>query len=268
MLGYPQRVRPADRAAAAADGADPRGSCRATGGSGRGDLGRNGSYLVLRQLQPGRRRASGSFTRRATRAADGPPTRPRAAARGQDRRSLAERRAARAARRSSDDPALADANDFGYHARRPARPALPARRARPPRQPARLARPASRAPSDSLDVNKRHRLLRRGRAVRPPVLARRRSTGGPATPTRRARAALHLPQREHRAPVRVRPAHLDQQPEVRRPLRRRRPTAEQRRIHAARGAGARALRGRAAVRPVRGGAYFFLPTAVRAIAAG
>ena len=57
--------------------------------------------------------------------------------------------------------------------------------------------------------------------VRPAAAARRRRS--PAATRRRARPALHLPEREHRAPVRVRPAHLAEQPEVRRALRRRRP---------------------------------------------
>ena len=45
----------------------------------------------------------------------------------------------------ADDPTLADANDFAYHALDPRGAALPDRRAHPPLAPARLARPAARA---------------------------------------------------------------------------------------------------------------------------
>ncbi len=142
--------------------------------------------------------------------------------------------------------------------------ALPGRRARPPHEPARLARPAPG-----------HRASRSRSTAATGSCGAAASTGTPLTPRRgarrvagagrRARPALHLPEREHRPPVRVRPAHLAEQPEVRRALRRRRPAhrpvgAVRRHVHDARPTGVRErVTGVPRFVTVKGGAYFFLP---------
>ena len=121
----------------------------------------------------------------------------------------------------ADDPAASRAaNDFALPRRR-IRSGCAARWPRTSAAPTRATR--STRPRDrdaSLAVNRRHRLLRRGRYYGPALtieqaLARR--------PRRRTRGLYFVvPQREPRPPVRVRPADLGQQPQVRRPLRRRR----------------------------------------------
>ena len=117
-----------------------------------------------------------------------------------------------------DDPALAEANDFGYFHEDPVGTGCPVgahvRRTNP--RDSLDPRPGT---EKSLAINRRHRLLRRGReygqAAEPRGGADRVAGAG-----RGARPALHLPEREHRPPVRVRPEHLAEQPEVRRSLRR------------------------------------------------
>ena len=133
-------------------------------GSGAADLGRNGSYLVVRQLSqdvPAFR----EFLDRATRGADGMPD-----------PAAAERLAAKLVGRwpggasltlspDRDDPALATANDFGYHE-------LDARGLRCPvgshvrRTNPRDSLEPSPGTESSREVNRRHRLLRRGRGYR------------------------------------------------------------------------------------------------------
>ena len=160
-------------------------------------------------------------------------------------------------------PELADANDFGYHERRPPR-GRAARSARTSAARTRATRSTrARAASKSLAINRRHRLLRRGREYGP-AAARSSEALRPSRRQDRARAALHLPEREHRAPVRVRQPHLAEQPEVRRALRRRRPVTALRRRTAARSrsrptASASACTDVPRFVSVRGGAYFFLP---------
>ena len=132
-------------------------------GSGRADLGRNGSYLVLRQLRAGRRRLLALRRRGDPRRRRAAPTRRRRA--GWPRRWSA---AGRAARRSCSRPTPTTRarrrERLRLPPRRPARAALPGRRAHPPREPARLARAPARAATQSLAINRRHRLLRRGRS--------------------------------------------------------------------------------------------------------
>jgi Dyp-type peroxidase family len=148
--------------------ADPGGTLpRDPAGSGRADLGRNGSYLVFRQLSqdvPGFWR----FLDAATRNDDGssnPKARLRLAAKMVGRWPSG---APLTLAPDADDPALAQANDFGYHE-------LDARGDRCP-----IASHIRRSnPRDSLDprpgtagswdVNRRHRLLRRGREFGPPL---------------------------------------------------------------------------------------------------
>jgi Dyp-type peroxidase family len=148
--------------------ADPEGALpRDPAGTGRADLGRNGSYLVFRQLSqdvPGFWR----YLDDATRNADGssnPKARLRLAAKMVGRWPSG---APLTLAPDTDDPALAQSNDFGFHE-------LDARGERCP-----IASHIRRSnPRDSLDprpgtadswaVNRRHRLLRRGREYGPPL---------------------------------------------------------------------------------------------------
>jgi Dyp-type peroxidase family len=130
-------------------------------GSGAADLGRNGSYLVFRQLRqdvPAFR----DHVAAATRKPDGSPD-----------PGAAELLAARLVGRwpggaplvlspDRDDPELADANDFGYHHADPRGLRCPigahVRRTNP-----RDALEPGPGTESSRAVNRRHRLLRRGR---------------------------------------------------------------------------------------------------------
>ncbi|MCW2621709.1 MAG: heme peroxidase [Frankiales bacterium] len=143
--------------------ADDRGGLlpKDADGSGAPDLGRNGSYLVLRQLA----QDVDGFHRyldRAAGVADGSVD--------PDRRALL---AAKIVGRwpdgapvtlapTHDDPALADANDFGYHAQDPYGDRCPLgshiRRSNP-----RDSLEPHPGTAQSVEVNRKHRLLRRGR---------------------------------------------------------------------------------------------------------
>ena len=219
----PERVRPLHRPAAARRRGDPaRMLPRDADGSGRADLGRNGSYLVFRQLRQDvprvlalpRRRDAAPRRRRATR-----------------RRAL--RLAAKMVGRWPSGAPLAlapDADDPAPRRARTTSATTSSTRAGPAARSASHIRRSN--PRDSLDpqpgqrttrweINRRHRILRRGREYGPSLTIDEALAG--RTTTSRARPALHLPEREHRAPVRVRQPHLAEQPEVRRALRRRRP---------------------------------------------
>ena len=180
-----------------------------------GGIGRNGTYLVLRQL----RQDVTSFWRFLDSVTPDAEARDRLAAKMVGRWPGG---ASLTLSPESDDPALAEENDFGYHE-------ADADGARCP-----IGSHVRRTnPRDSLDprpgtdrswaINKRHRLLRRGPRVRPVTDADRGADRVPSRGGARARPALHLPERQHRTPVRVRPAHVGEQPEVRGPVRRRRP---------------------------------------------
>ena len=135
-------------------------------GSGAADLGRNGSYLVFRQLSQDVA-AFGEFLDRHATVGDGVDVqrRERLAAKlvGRWRGSGAPLALAPLA----DDPALAKANDFGYHHTDPDGLGCPigahVRRANP-----RDALPPQPGTAASRAVNVRHRLLRRGRGYGPP----------------------------------------------------------------------------------------------------
>jgi Dyp-type peroxidase family len=130
-------------------------------GSGRADFGRNGSYLVVRQLRqdvPG----FWHYVDAATRGRDGssdPQARVRLAAKMVGRWPSG---APLALAPDADDPSLADANDFAYHDIDPRGARCPVgshiRRSHP--RDSLDPRPGS---SDSWKINRRHRILRRGR---------------------------------------------------------------------------------------------------------
>jgi Dyp-type peroxidase family len=137
------------------------------GGSGYRDLGRNGSYLVFRQL----RQDVATFWRfvdEATRNADGsdnPEERTRLAAR------MVGRWPSGAPLTTSPDrdrPDLVNDNDFGYHALDPYGLRCPigshVRRTNP-----RDSLPPGPGTSRSVEVGKRHRILRRGRKYGRPI---------------------------------------------------------------------------------------------------
>jgi deferrochelatase/peroxidase EfeB len=164
VLGYPNEYGlytdtptvPDDQPAARALAAHHSGNGR--------DLGRNGTYLVLRQLAQD---SDGfwAFLDEATRQPDG--TSDRAAA-----TKLAAKMVGRwpggaplVLSPDLDDPNLATANDFGYSKDDPQGLRCPIgahiRRANP-----RDSLPPKPGTDASLDVNKRHRLIRRGREQR------------------------------------------------------------------------------------------------------
>ena len=136
-------------------------------GSGRADLGRNGSYLVLRQL---RQDVAGfwQFADSATLREDGgsdPDARLRLAARMVGRWPSG---APLVLAPEADDPNLAEANDFGYHEhdRRGARCPIGSHIRRSNPRDSLDPRPGT---TRSLEINRRHRILRRGREYGPPL---------------------------------------------------------------------------------------------------
>ena len=203
-------------------------SCRATEGSAR----RPRPQRHLPRLPPAASRTCRGFWRfvdEATRRPDGSATRGAAPARREDGRALAERRAARARARRATTRRSPSANDFGYfHELDPRGAALPGRRARPAHEPARLARPAPG-----------HRATRWRSTAATGSCGAAASTGTSLTIEealaerwrRTSERGLHFIclNANIAAPVRVRPAHLAEQPEVRRALRRRRPARRRRR---------------------------------------
>jgi Dyp-type peroxidase family len=168
VLGYPNEYGLLTERPLLPASADPRGLLpRDVEGSGSADLGRNGSYLVLRTLRQDVE-AFQAFTDTATRDASG--------------RSDPEQRALLAAKMvgrwpsgaplvlapAQDDPALADSNDFGYHAVDARGLACPlgshVRRTNP--RDSLEPQPGTEA---SMAINRRHRLLRRGRGYGSPT---------------------------------------------------------------------------------------------------
>ena len=128
---------------------------------GPGDLGRNGSFLVMRQLE----QDVAGFWEFCERASAGPEGRPDAAARVRLAAKLVGRWPSGAPlvlAPDADDPAQGEANEFAYHAedRRGLRCPIGAhvRRAHP-----RDSLDPDPGSAQSVAVGKRHRLLRRGR---------------------------------------------------------------------------------------------------------
>ncbi|MGE0599990.1 MAG: Dyp-type peroxidase [Dehalococcoidia bacterium] len=141
-------------------------------GSADRDLGRNGSYLVVRQLEqdvPG-------FWKFIDQHAETAGLEPVALATKMVGRWPGGAPLALAA--SADDAELAAANDFGYHTGDPDGLACPVgahiRRANP-----RDSLDPDPGSSDSIAVNKRHRILRRGRAYGP-LLSREKALAATA----------------------------------------------------------------------------------------
>lgn len=142
---------------------DPKGLL-ARDDQGRADLGRNGTYLVLRQLEQD---VSGFWQCLADRS-----RLPDGTVDAGHRDHLAAKVVGRwtsgaplVLAPDRDDPAAADRNDFGYHATDPDGLACPIgahiRRVNP-----RDALEPAPGTERSLEINKRHRLLRRGRSYR------------------------------------------------------------------------------------------------------
>ena len=168
ILGYPNEYglytdRPLLPASADPSGLLPRDA----GGSGAVDLGRNGGYLVFRQLRQdvrGFRRFLATAARDGG-GTDGPPAAARLAARMVGRWPSG---APLVLAPDGEQAALADANDFGYAAIDPYGYRCPIgahiRRAHP--RDALDPHPGSDA---SIALDKRHRLLRRGREYGPPL---------------------------------------------------------------------------------------------------
>lgn len=148
--------------------ADPGGVLpRDPAGSGRADLGRNGSYLVFRQL----RQDVGAFWRFV----DAATRRPNGSSRPDARLRLAAKMVGRwpsgaplTLAPDADDPALAEANDFAYfeHDRRGTRCPIGSHVRRSNPRDSLDPRPGT---ADSFEINRRHRLLRRGREYGPPL---------------------------------------------------------------------------------------------------
>jgi Dyp-type peroxidase family len=168
LLGYPNEYGLYTDRPLLAPADDPAGVLpRDAAGSGRADLGRNGSYLVFRQL----RQDVGAFWRftdAATRKRDGssdPGARLRLAAKMVGRWPSG---APLTLAPEADDPALAEANDFAYHGvdRRGTRCPLGSHIRRSNPRDSLDPRPGS---GDSFAINRRHRLLRRGREYGPPL---------------------------------------------------------------------------------------------------
>jgi len=162
LLGYPNEYDLYTGRPLIAAATDPHAMLpRDAEGSGLADLGRNGSYLVLRQLRqdvPGFWGFLDGVTRRADGTSD-PQERVRVAAKMVGRWPSG---APLTLAPDVDDPSLGSANDFGFHELDPRGARCPVgshiRRSNP--RDSLDPRPGS---SDSWQINRRHRILRRGR---------------------------------------------------------------------------------------------------------
>jgi Dyp-type peroxidase family len=168
ILGYPNEYgRHTDRPLIGVD-ADPRRMLPAdVGGSGKADFGRNGTYVVFRQLSQDVR----SFWRHlddATRAADGTSDAEKRTWLGAKMVGRWPSGAPLTLAPDADDPTLATANDFTYQFGDEFGLSCPigahVRRAHP-----RDTLDPSPGTEESVSLDKRHRLLRRGREYGPPV---------------------------------------------------------------------------------------------------
>ncbi|MEO6397708.1 MAG: Dyp-type peroxidase [Tepidiformaceae bacterium] len=147
---------------------DPIGLlARDSGGSKAHDFGRNGTYLVIRQIQQDVPR----FWQSLDELSRGPRNEPDPAGRIRLGAKMVGRwpgGAPLALSPETDDPALATANDFGYHREDADGLRCPigahVRRSNP--RDSLDPKPGS---EDSIELNRRHRILRRGRAYGPPI---------------------------------------------------------------------------------------------------
>jgi Dyp-type peroxidase family len=162
-------------------GADPSGLLPpASGDSGQRDLGRNGSYLVFRQLSQDVH-GFWRFLDQRTRRPDGQSDE---VARTWLAAKLVGRwpnGAPTTLSPNHDDPQLSEANDFGYGQNDLFGTGCPigahVRRAHP-----RDALDPEPGTDRSIELDKRHRILRRGRKYGPPVPPRERLNGGDGEP--------------------------------------------------------------------------------------
>ena len=226
----PQRVREVHRPAAARRRRrERRACCRRIDAPEKKDLGRNGTYLVLRQLRQDVRgfwrfiyRASRRRSRRG-RQARGRPGRTHEGGRpaGADRAG-ARFPASLDAGGSSPEPVHVRPRPGGRRAARSARTSAARTRAT---RTTPDARPGSPVSSPTLGFGRRvfrddlmsavrfHRILRRGREFGPGLSPEDALAPAP-TGRAGARPALHLPEREHLTPVRVPAERLDHEHQV------------------------------------------------------
>jgi Dyp-type peroxidase family len=170
ILGYPNEYGLLTERTTVKAERDPRGILpRDAGGSGDHDLGCNGTYLVFRQIEQHVNRFW-QFMEEKTRGADGtsyPDARIRLASKMVGRWPSG---APLLLSPGGEDTALGHENDFAYHAADPHGFKCPVgshvRRSNP-----RDTLDPHPGTEKSIAVNKRHQLLRRGRAYGPPVAA-------------------------------------------------------------------------------------------------
>jgi Dyp-type peroxidase family len=179
VLGYPNEYSLYTDRPLLDQSADPESMLpRDAAGSGRADLGRNGTYLVFRQLRQDVS-AFWRFVDAATRRADGssdPDRRLRLAAKMVGRWPSG---APLTLAPDADDPALAAANEFAFHEhdRRGTRCPIGSHIRRSNPRDSLDPRPGS---GSSFEVNRRHRILRRGREYGPPLTIDEALAGGDA----------------------------------------------------------------------------------------
>ena len=179
----PERVRPLHRPPAARRVGRPGSTLpRDPEGSGRADLGRNGTYLVFRQL---RQDVAGFW-----RYVDGATRRPDGSSDPEARLRLAAKMVGRwpsgaplTLAPDADDPSLAERERLRLPRARPARRPLPGRLAHPPLESARLARPETGQRAARWEINRRHRILRRGREYGPSLPIEQALAGGRREPS-------------------------------------------------------------------------------------
>jgi Dyp-type peroxidase family len=166
VLGYPNEYGLLTDRPLLPPGDDPAGLLPRAAGTGAPDLGRNGSYLVLRTLRQDVG-AFHAFTEAATRDAAGRPDPDRQALLGAKMVGRWPSGAPLSLAPAHDDASLADSNDFAYQANDPRGLACPigshVRRTNP--RDSLEPQPGTEA---SLAINRRHRLLRRGRSYGSP----------------------------------------------------------------------------------------------------
>ncbi|MEA2484895.1 MAG: hypothetical protein QOD46_6 [Actinomycetota bacterium] len=167
VLGYPNEYGLVTQGPLLDPGADPMRLLFSDAVSGRPDLGRNGTYLVFRQLSQDVR-GFWRFLDTATRGSDGrsrPDQRLRLAAKMVGRWPSG---APLALAPFTDDASLYNTNDFAYHNGDRAGTRCPIgahiRRANP-----RDSLDPDPGTAKSYAINKRHRILRRGREYGPPL---------------------------------------------------------------------------------------------------